>query len=378
MILERSLAEPVIGGYTTFSEYEVNYVYENGVRLNIRTTRDDSIYGAKVNAEGQRNGIRFEGENGWIWVNRDQIKASDPEILKAPLPDGATLIAFADVTDTRDLQSALAGGSRVAPGRGIRRAQPCSPGNPSPHAVQTAPMHRFANPTRFVALARMVQPWAMAVALVALMAGLWFSLLASPPDYQQSDTVRIMYVHVPAAWMAMFCYSAMAGASAVALVWKHAVAHVTARATAPIGAAFTFLALVTGSLWGKPMWGTWWVWDARLTSVLILFFLYLGYMALENAFDDRARGAKAAAILAIVGAVNVPIIKFSVDWWNTLHQPASVVRLGGPSIHPSMMTPLVLMAVGYTAFYIWVLALRVRADINMSKVRAIKLRNAEA
>ena len=239
-------------------------------------------------------------------------------------------------------------------------------------------MHRFANPTRFVALARMVQPWAMAVALVALMAGLWFSLLASPPDYQQSDTVRIMYVHVPAAWMAMFCYSAMAGASAVALVWKHAVAHVTARATAPIGAAFTFLALVTGSLWGKPMWGTWWVWDARLTSVLILFFLYLGYMALENAFDDRARGAKAAAILAIVGAVNVPIIKFSVDWWNTLHQPASVVRLGGPSIHPSMMTPLVLMAVGYTAFYIWVLALRVRADINMSKVRAIKLRNAEA
>lgn len=237
-------------------------------------------------------------------------------------------------------------------------------------------MHRFANPTRFVALARAVQPWAMAIALATLLAGLWFGLLASPPDYQQGETVRIMYVHVPAAWMAMFCYTGMAGASAVALVWKHAVAHVTARATAPIGAAFTFLALVTGSLWGKPMWGTWWVWDARLTSVLILFFLYLGYMALENAFDDRARGAKAAAILAIVGAVNVPIIKFSVDWWNTLHQPASVVRLDGPSIHPSMLTPLILMAVGYTAFYIWVLCLRVRADINMSKVRALKLRNA--
>jgi heme exporter protein C len=237
-------------------------------------------------------------------------------------------------------------------------------------------MHRFANPTRFVALARAVQPWAAGIALVALLGGLWFGLLASPPDYQQGETVRIMYVHVPAAWMAMFCYSAMAGASAVALVWKHAVAHVTARATAPIGAAFTFLALVTGSLWGKPMWGTWWVWDARLTSVLILFFLYLGYMALENAFDDRARGAKAAAILAIVGAVNVPIIKFSVDWWNTLHQPASVVRLGGPAIHPSMLTPLVLMAIGYTAFYIWVLCLRVRADINMSKVRALRLRNA--
>jgi heme exporter protein C len=237
-------------------------------------------------------------------------------------------------------------------------------------------MHRFANPTRFVALARAVQPWAAGIALVALLGGLWFGLLASPPDYQQGETVRIMYVHVPAAWMAMFCYSAMAGASAVALVWKHAVAHVTARATAPIGAAFTFLALVTGSLWGKPMWGTWWVWDARLTSVLILFFLYLGYMALENAFDDRARGAKAAAILAIVGAINVPIIKFSVDWWNTLHQPASVVRLGGPAIHPSMLTPLVLMAIGYTAFYIWVLCLRVRADINMSKVRALRLRNA--
>jgi len=237
-------------------------------------------------------------------------------------------------------------------------------------------MHRFANPTRFVALARAVQPWAMVIALITLIAGLWFGLLASPPDYQQGETVRIMYVHVPAAWMAMFCYSAMAGASAVALVWRHAVAHVTARATAPIGAAFTFLALVTGSLWGKPMWGTWWVWDARLTSVLILFFLYLGYMALENAFDDRARGQRAAAIIAIVGAVNVPIIKFSVDWWNTLHQPASVMRLDGPSIDPSMLTPLVLMAVGYTAFYVWVLCLRVRADINMSKVRAIRLRDA--
>ena len=237
-------------------------------------------------------------------------------------------------------------------------------------------MHRFANPTRFVALVRAVQPWAAGIALVTLAAGLWFSLIASPADYQQGETVRIMYVHVPAAWMAMFCYSAMAGASAVALVWRHAVAHVVARATAPIGASFTFLALATGSLWGKPMWGTWWVWDARLTSVLILLFLYLGYMGLENAFDDRARGSRAAAILAIVGAVNVPIIKFSVDWWNTLHQPASVVRLDGPAIHPSMLTPLVLMAVGYTALYLWVLALRVRADINMSKVRALTLRGA--
>ena len=235
-------------------------------------------------------------------------------------------------------------------------------------------MHRFANPTRFTALARAIQPWAAAVALVALALGVWFALVASPPDYQQSETVRIMYVHVPAAWMGMACYAAMAGASAVALVWRHAVAHVVARATAPIGASFTFLALATGSLWGKPMWGTWWVWDARLTSVLILLFLYLGYIALENAFDDRVRGAKAAAILAIVGLVNVPIIKFSVDWWNTLHQPASVVRVEGPAIHPSMLTPLLLMAIGYSAFYIWVLCLRVRADINMSKLRALRLR----
>ena len=239
-------------------------------------------------------------------------------------------------------------------------------------------MHRFANPTRFVALARAIQPWAAAVALLTLAGGLVTGLVLSPPDYQQGESVRIMYVHVPAAWMAMACYSAMAAASAVFLVWRHLVAQVVARATAPVGAAFTFLALVTGSLWGKPMWGTWWVWDARLTSMLILFFLYLGYIALESAFDDRARGAKASALLAIVGFVNVPIIKFSVDWWNTLHQPASIMKMGGPSIDPSMLIPLMMMIVGYSAFYVWVLCLRVRADINMSKVRALLLRGADA
>ena len=150
-----------------------------------------------------------------------------------------------------------------------------------------------------------------------------------------------------------------------------------AKATAPIGASFTFLALVTGSLWGKPMWGTWWVWDARLTSVLILFFLYLGYMVLHNAFDDPSRGARSAAILALVGAINVPIIKFSVDWWNTLHQPASVVRLDGPAIHPAMLTPLLLMAVGYTLFYFWIMFVRVRAEINGFKIRALRMRQAQ-
>ena len=235
-------------------------------------------------------------------------------------------------------------------------------------------MHRFANPTRFLGICAILQPWAMGVTLICLTTGLYFALFVSPPDYQQSETVRIMYVHVPAAWMAMFCYTAMAFSCAAALIWRHLVAQIAAKATAPIGAGFTFLALATGSLWGKPMWGTWWVWDARLTSVLILFFLYLGFIVLHDAFDDASRGARAAAILAVVGGVNVPIIKFSVDWWNTLHQPASVVKLGGPAIHSSMLTPLLLMASAYTAFYIWMLAVRVRAEINSNKIRAIRIR----
>ncbi len=239
-------------------------------------------------------------------------------------------------------------------------------------------MHRLANPTRFLRLSNAVQPWALGLTLIALASGLYFALFVSPPDYQQNETVRIMYVHVPAAWMAMFCYTAMAVASASALIWRHLVAAVVAKATAPIGAAFTLLALATGSLWGKPMWGTWWVWDARLTSVLILFFLYLGYMVLHDAFDDASRGARAASILAVVGAINVPIIKFSVDWWNTLHQPASVVKLDGPAIHSSMLTPLLLMAVAYTTLYIWILTIRVKAEINTSKIRALQIRQAGA
>jgi heme exporter protein C len=239
-------------------------------------------------------------------------------------------------------------------------------------------MHRFANPTRFLKLISALQPWAMGISVLCLATGLYFALIVSPADYQQSETVRIMYVHVPASWMAMFCYSALAGASAAGLIWRHLTAFVVARATAPIGAAFTFLALATGSLWGKPMWGTWWVWDARLTSVLILLFLYLGFIALEGAFDDRSRGMRAAAILAIVGAVNVPIIKYSVDWWNTLHQPASVVKLDGPAIQSSMLTPLLLMAVGYTAFYFWVMFVRVRAEFNDARIQALRLRHSQA
>jgi len=202
------------------------------------------------------------------------------------------------------------------------------------------------------------------------------ALVFSPADYQQGDTVRIMYVHVPAAWMALFVYTAMAAMSAVALIWRHPLAEIAARASAPIGACFTFVALVTGSLWGKPMWGTWWVWDARLTSVLVLFFLYLGYIALANAFDDEERGGRAASILALVGFVNVPIIKFSVDWWNTLHQPSSVLKLGGPAIDPSMLWPLLVMAVAFKAFYVAVLIMRMRAELAQRRLRALALARA--
>ena len=173
--------------------------------------------------------------------------------------------------------------------------------------------------------------------------------------------------------MALFCYSFLAVASAVALIWKHPLADLAAKASAPIGASFTLLALVTGSLWGKPMWGSWWVWDARLTSVLILLFLYLGYMALWQAIEDNQKAAKAAAVLALVGAVNVPIIKFSVDWWNTLHQPASVMRLDGPSIHPSMLWPLLIMGLAFMIYFVTLLLARIRMELNLRKIRVLRL-----
>jgi heme exporter protein C len=238
-------------------------------------------------------------------------------------------------------------------------------------------MHRFANPARFMRLSAAILPSTAALSVVLLGLGIYLALFVAPPDYQQGEAVRIMYVHVPAAWLASLVYAVVALMSAIALIWRHPLADIAAQSAAPLGAGFTLLCLVTGSLWGARMWGTWWVWDARLTSVLVLFFLYLGYIALVNAFDEPGRGARAGAILALVGVVNLPIIKFSVDWWNTLHQPASVFRLGGPTIAASMLWPLLIMALGYTLLFATLLMVRMRTALLAAKLRALRLAEVE-
>jgi heme exporter protein C len=239
-------------------------------------------------------------------------------------------------------------------------------------------MFQYANPTRFTALATTVQPWLVAATAVLFGVGLYMAFFTAPPDYQQGETVRIMFIHVPAAWMALFVYTVMALSSAVALIWKHPLADVAAKTAAPIGACFTFLALVTGSLWGKPMWGAWWVWDARLTSMLVLLLLYLGYMALWQTVEEPIRAGRVAAILALVGFVNVPIIKFSVEWWNSLHQPASVFRMDGPTIHSSILTPLLVMGLAYTVLFLVLHLAAMRSEILRRRVRAILLARTEA
>ena len=233
-----------------------------------------------------------------------------------------------------------------------------------------ARLSRFANPGRFLCLVKWLLPLSWAIAALSLAGGAYAAFFASPPDYQQGETVRIMYIHVPAAWMALFIYSTMAAAALVGLVWKHVVAELYAKAVAPVGAAFTFICLATGSLWGRPMWGAWWAWDARLTSVLILFFLYIGYIALVDAFDDEQRGLNAGAGLLLIGAVNVSIIKFSVDWFNTLHQPASIMRLGAPTIDGAMLVPLSLMALGFQFLFVALACLRLKTEITLRRRRA--------
>ena len=220
-------------------------------------------------------------------------------------------------------------------------------------------------------------PWLGWLSVLLLAGGIVLALIVAPPDYQQGESVRIMFVHVPSAWMALFIYALMALASAAALIWRHPLAELAAQEAAPLGAGFTLICLVTGSLWGQPMWGTWWVWDARLTSVLVLFFLYLGYLALVHAFDDPTRGARAGAILALVGVVNLPIIKFSVDWWNTLHQPASVFRLGGPTIVLSMLLPLLVMGLAFTALFLTLWLVRIRTAILARRIRALRLAESD-
>jgi heme exporter protein C len=233
-------------------------------------------------------------------------------------------------------------------------------------------MPSLANPTRFLSIVDRVVPWLTALTILLLGYGLYLSLFVAPPDYQQGETVKIMFIHVPAAWLAMFGYTLIALAALGTLIWRHPLADVAAKTAAPIGATFTFIALVTGSLWGKPMWGTYWVWDARLTSVLVLFLLYLGLIALWQSIEEPGRAGRAAAILALVGFINVPIIKFSVDWWNTLHQPASVFRLGKPTIDPSLLTPLLVMAVAFTLLFVLLHLLAMRAEILRRRVHALR------
>lgn len=242
---------------------------------------------------------------------------------------------------------------------------------PGGGAATARNLHRFANPGRFLRLSGRILPWIAASGLLLTCAGLVWGLWFSPPDWQQGDMVRIMYVHVPAAWLASMGYAALGGCGLASLVWRHPLADLAAMEIGPVGAAFTAVCLISGSLWGKPEWGAWWVWDARLTSVLVLFFLYLGHIALIRAFDNEQRGFRAAAILALVGLVNLPIIKFSVDWWNTLHQPDSIHLFGQTTMPASMLDPLLVSAFGMTLLFAAIVLLRLRAAVMERRVRAL-------
>ncbi len=236
-------------------------------------------------------------------------------------------------------------------------------------------MFGLANPDRFMRFTRPLTPVLWAAAGVLLLLGIWLSFTA-PEDYQQGSTVRIMFVHVPAATLGMGAYAALGVSSFFALVFRHALADAAAKAAALPGAVFTALALITGALWGRPMWGTWWVWDARLTSVLVLLLIYLGYMALRASIDDEQRAARAAAVLGLVGLVNLPIIRFSVDWWNTLHQPASLIRSEGTSVDPAFLPALLTMMAAYGLFFLAVWLTAIRTEVTRRRVLALRQRRA--
>jgi heme exporter protein C len=239
------------------------------------------------------------------------------------------------------------------------------------------PLTDLANPSRFLAFVDAVLPWLAAATLLVFGFGMAQVYLA-PDDYQQGATVKIMFLHVPAAWLGLFAWVLMSVAALGTLVWRHPLADVAAKAAAPIGAAFTLMCLVTGSLWGRPMWGTYWVWDARLTSVLVLFLMYLGVIALWRTIDDPTRAARIVAVLTLVGAINLPIIKFSVDWWNTLHQPASVLRLGGSTIHPTILVPLLIMIAAFTLLFLTLHLAAMRNEILRRRLRTMLLMHADA
>jgi heme exporter protein C len=232
----------------------------------------------------------------------------------------------------------------------------------------------FANPHKFLGLSNWLLPVLCVAAFIACAIGVPWSLVFAPGDYQQGETARIMFIHVPAAWIAVGAYLSMAIGSVSFLVWGHALGDIAAKAAAPIGAAFTAMCLATGSIWGRPTWGTWWEWDGRLTSVLVLFFLYLGYMALRSAMEDQTKGAKAAAILCLVGTINIPIIRFSVEWWNTLHQKASIIRKGGPSLDPSMLHPLLVMGVAFLLIFAALTVAAMRAEIWQRRAMVLEAR----
>ncbi len=232
---------------------------------------------------------------------------------------------------------------------------------------------KFANPLKFQKLTDSIQPFVSYLALILLILGLFFGFFMSPPDYLQGETVRIMYVHVPCAWFSLMIYSVIALCAVFAIVFKHTLAYIISRACAPIGACFTIATLLTGSIWGKPTWGTWWVWDARLTSELILLFIYIGLMIIHNSYDDKSKSDRYASILALIGVVNLPIIKWSVDWWNTLHQPASISKFSSPSIDSSMMVPLFIMTFSIFCFFISILLIRIKGEIIQRKIDVLRL-----